>query len=82
MATLTNITTEPLELLLAHGEYQRLIEPGESADISDYILTGYVWPAVTWRIDGTDVVTLQGDAYQAPPEQPTEQATPAVSESE
>jgi len=69
MASLTNVSAEPLELALQQGEAaQRLIGPGETVDISDYILTGYVWPAATWRIDGTDVVTLQGDAYRTPPE--------------
>ena len=67
MATLTNITAEPLEVHIGSGEFL-LIEAGESKDVSDYRLADFVWPAATWRIDGTDVVTLQGDAYQTPTE--------------
>jgi hypothetical protein len=69
MASLTNVSGEPLELALQQGEIaKRLIDPGETVDISDYILAGYAWPAATWRVDGTDVVTLQGDVYLPPPE--------------
>jgi len=68
MASLTNVTAETLDVDLGKHDFKRTVEPGETLDISDYILTDYAWPSVTWRIDGTDVVTLQGDVYQTPPE--------------
>lgn len=79
MANLTNVSGEPLELAIAVGgrDYRRVVEPDETVDISDYMLTGHVWPAATWRIDGTDVVQLVGDAYLAPAE-PEPLAEPAV----
>jgi len=41
MASLTNVSGEPLELALQQGEIaKRLIDPGETVDISDYILAG------------------------------------------
>ena len=78
MASLTNITAETLDVDLGKHDFKRTVEPGETIDISDYILTDYAWPSVTWQIDGTDVVTLQGDVYQTPPEpEPQPQLPPA-----
>jgi len=78
MASLTNVTAETLEVDLGKHDFKRTVEPGETIDISDYILTDYAWPSVTWQIDGTDVVTLQGDVYQTPPEpEPQPQLPPA-----
>jgi len=81
MASLTNVTAETLDVDLGKHDFKRTVEPGETLDISDYILTDYAWPSVTWRIDGTDVVTLQGDVYQTPPEpepQPQLPTAPAL----
>ena len=77
MANLKNITNEPLEVPLL----DRVVQPGEQVDVSDYLLAEYAWPAATWQISGTKVVKLakDDDAYRAPdaataPEPPADPA--------
>lgn len=68
MANLKNITAEALDVPLLG----RTVQPGETVDVSDYLLAESVWPASTWQISGTKVVRLASgdDAYRAPDKQP------------
>jgi len=78
MANLKNITAEPLKVDTGPGGVQRVIDPGESVDVSDYLLAEHVWPASTWQITGTKVVELAegDDAYRAPaPGEPAPEPT-------
>lgn len=47
MANVTNITGEALSVPLLN----RTVDPGETVDVPDYLLTEYVWPDVTWRVE-------------------------------
>lgn len=47
MANLTNITDEALSVPLLG----RVVDPGETVDVADYLLDEYVWPDVTWKVE-------------------------------
>lgn len=66
MANLTNVSKEPLTV----PRLGRVIQAGETVDVSDYVLTEAVWPASKWRIDGTRVMALAkgDDAWRPVPE--------------
>lgn len=65
MANLKNVSKEPLDVRPLGG---RTVQPGETVDVSDYLLADYAWPSSTWQITGTKVVQLAkgDDAYRAP----------------
>lgn len=81
MANLKNVTSEPLDVPLLN----RVVQPGETVDVSDYLLTEYTWPSATWQVSGTKVVQLAkgDDAYRAPdaPE-PAPETPPTTTEGE
>lgn len=73
MANLKNITKEPLDV----RPLGRTVQPGETVDVSDYLLADYAWPSSTWQITGTKVVALAkgDDAYRAPEAPPADAAS-------
>lgn len=62
MPTVKNISSEDLAIPYLGA----VINAGESLDVDDSLLADRLWPAAVWQIDGSNTVTLVGDAYTAP----------------